>query len=1181
MQRRVFISYTRSGSAAAAEAARDALAADGIDVFLDTEAIEPGSRFPARLADALEKAHGVLVFAEPEYFARPWCLYEFRVAMAPYRAAAAADDLGYAVVVLPPGADAAALISALPPALARSSLLTWDRTAEIAALVVGRLASVDVTLADRLKDIDDDAVRALRRGGGVPGVAALAGMPVYARDLPRSLKGRFVGRDGTLWQILHALQVLRAEGEQPSCAIHGAGGVGKTQLAAEFVWRYATRHFPGGVVWINADVDTEDLAVQLEGALKALAPERATPASPGAEPRRRVATAPEALEQALSARTSTAPILWVVDNVPEAAGGHGQQSLATWCPCRGHVTVLWTTRRGNPRAADTVVMVDELTIPAAVDLLTQAPVKRAWLPDAEWERIARWVGGLPLALQILKASLGDRLLRPDQVLARIGASEVASTLDAEARALADEVSDEYVRGVAEAFRLSYEGLVERDGLAAIAHRLALLGPARIPEPFLEGLADTRQLGALFKAGWLQEHDEATGPGRAWRMHRVVASFLRTANPRPDADLAAVADWLSSLFRSERPWELVGIAGQHLTVVVRRLQSRLASEPEPAVRAGARRLALDLATVRMGDRAARGVRYIAGQLAESAGVAPEVVTVLRAIHRDGDDARAVSVAGMLHGMSRTLEAARFAVELLHDPRPDVRRQALVQASDFAPHAEVVVLPLLDAIMRETDEGVRDNAALFFPRLLQPRSPALKVGLSHLLFGWLRAKNPGQRRVAAGIIGRVLRDHGPGLEAGGLTAAGLIGGLLALALDDAVDEVATEAAGVLGGLESEPAWERLAARLGEASEEADRVRAIRRLGAYLEALEAPTPPGLEILEEEGQRVFRVTWPQARGDTRARFKPLADVVASADDGPVRDAALTELTTVHAGKPVLVDAVIALVERAEHERVLSIADAVVRLGLDMPSAPWWRGQALDALGNPEEALAAYGLTVGAFPTFAPAREARGVLRAKQADPAGALEDLDEAIRLGSDEPLLRWWRAEMLGRLGRRDEAIADYDRAVVGFPDHAPARFERGVLLYERGDHAAALADFDEVTRLEPGNARGHHRRAGCLFRLQRWADVIAAESRAIDLDAGVAEYWFFRAAARALAGAHADALADAERAAALDPTDARAVNLRDDLRVICDRLKDSNTAWVGEGRRSTSGGWRVVGKGTAGF
>ncbi len=67
---------------------------------------------------------------------------------------------------------------------------------------------------------------------------------------PDTLKDRFVGRTEELWRIFNALETRRAQGATISCAIVGAGGVGKTQLATEYVWRYGTKYYLGGIVWV-------------------------------------------------------------------------------------------------------------------------------------------------------------------------------------------------------------------------------------------------------------------------------------------------------------------------------------------------------------------------------------------------------------------------------------------------------------------------------------------------------------------------------------------------------------------------------------------------------------------------------------------------------------------------------------------------------------------------------------------------------------------------------------------------------------------------------------------------------------------------------------------------------------------------------------------------------------------
>src|SRR5688572_15839634 len=124
----VFVSYARATARPAARALRDALVAQGHRVFLDEREIPPGSTFPEELADGLLGARVIVVLADETYFARPWCVYEYQVALAPFRAgtdqaATPADALDHLVVALPVAGGADVVTPYLPPPVARRALL--------------------------------------------------------------------------------------------------------------------------------------------------------------------------------------------------------------------------------------------------------------------------------------------------------------------------------------------------------------------------------------------------------------------------------------------------------------------------------------------------------------------------------------------------------------------------------------------------------------------------------------------------------------------------------------------------------------------------------------------------------------------------------------------------------------------------------------------------------------------------------------------------------------------------------------------------------------------------------------------------------------------------------------------------------------------------------------------------
>jgi len=61
-----------------------------------------------------------------------------------------------------------------------------------------------------------------------------------------SLEDRFIARTGDLWAVHDAITAHRR------AIVTGTGGVGKTQLAIEYLWRFG-HYYPGGVFWVEAE----------------------------------------------------------------------------------------------------------------------------------------------------------------------------------------------------------------------------------------------------------------------------------------------------------------------------------------------------------------------------------------------------------------------------------------------------------------------------------------------------------------------------------------------------------------------------------------------------------------------------------------------------------------------------------------------------------------------------------------------------------------------------------------------------------------------------------------------------------------------------------------------------------------------------------------------------------------
>jgi hypothetical protein len=197
----------------------------------------------------------------------------------------------------------------------------------------------------------------------------------------------FTGRDAELGKLAERL----AGGAVTVHSLHGLGGVGKTQLAAEYAHAHAGDY---DVVWWVAAEETASIPDQFSALATRLGLEP-TPDPVGLR------------DQVHEALRVTAGWLLVFDNANEPG------DIAGWLPgapqpggVPGHVII--TTRRGGFSSLGAVMDLDVIGLADAVTLLrTRVPD----LDQATGEAIATELGRLPLALEQAAAYI-DRAQEP-------------------------------------------------------------------------------------------------------------------------------------------------------------------------------------------------------------------------------------------------------------------------------------------------------------------------------------------------------------------------------------------------------------------------------------------------------------------------------------------------------------------------------------------------------------------------------------------------------------------------------------------------------------------------------------------------------------------------------------------------------------------------------------------------
>jgi tetratricopeptide (TPR) repeat protein len=299
-------------------------------------------------------------------------------------------------------------------------------------------------------------------------------LPAPTPDLPptsRMLLSRnpqFVGREQDLRNLALVIADL-----QPTVIVSavatGIGGIGKTSIAVEFVYRYGC-YFAGGVFWIGcadpAAIASEVVACALTMGL----PVAELPLDD------QVAAVRRAWQEPL-------PRLLIFDNCEDP------QLLATWIPTVGGCRVLVTARRGEWSTGSWV----PIGVLARSDSITLIQTLAPHVALADADAVAEAVGDLPLALHLA----GSYLARvrghetPPQYLERLVAVEILDHPAFVGRALraGEALPTKHEQDVARTFALSFEQLDLEDRVDRLAHHflmcLACLAPGElVPQELL-------------------------------------------------------------------------------------------------------------------------------------------------------------------------------------------------------------------------------------------------------------------------------------------------------------------------------------------------------------------------------------------------------------------------------------------------------------------------------------------------------------------------------------------------------------------------------------------------------------------------------------------------------------------------------------------------------------------------
>jgi tetratricopeptide (TPR) repeat protein len=369
---------------------------------------------------------------------------------------------------------------------------------------------------------------------------AVSKKPSPLWNVPYGRNKFFTGRDDVLHVLHQELQIQDAVALSQPQAITGLGGIGKTQMALEYAYRYGSKY--AAVLWVRAASSLELVSSFVELARVLNLPERD-------EQDQNIIV--EAVQRWLHNHTGW---LLIFDNMDDLS------VAKPFLPNPGSGHLLFTTRAQALSDIAQCVEVSQMSAEIGALLLLrraeiiplQAPLSKANEDDrAVASEISREVDGLPLALDQAGAyisatscSLWDYLL--------LYRAHRQNMLQERGR-----LNQDYPASVATTWSLSFGKVSQANSAAAeLLHFCAFLAPDAIPEEIMtEGAshlgpvlgpvaADPVQFNSACQEVLSFSLFQREGDARTLTMHRLVQAELKDTLERETQD-----DWMRRVIQA--------------------------------------------------------------------------------------------------------------------------------------------------------------------------------------------------------------------------------------------------------------------------------------------------------------------------------------------------------------------------------------------------------------------------------------------------------------------------------------------------------------------------------------------------------------------------------------------------------------------------------------------------------
>lgn len=209
----------------------------------------------------------------------------------------------------------------------------------------------------------------------------------------------------------------------------------------------------------------------------------------------------------------------------------------------------------------------------------------------------------------------------------------------------------------------------------------------------------------------------------------------------------------------------------------------------------------------------------------------------------------------------------------------------------------------------------------------------------------------------------------------------------------------------------------------------------------------------------------------------------------------------------------------------------------------------------NPAKAIEDYTQDIKLKPNDPEAYFHRGDARAALGDKNGAIDDYSQAIELDPEGANFYTSRGNIYYQSKNHKKAIVDYNKSIELNAGDANVFSDRGNARSALGDKKGAIEDYTQVIKLEPNRIDAYFHRGIDRVNVGDKKGAIEDYTQVIQLDASRADAYFNRGNARAAVADKKGAIEDLTKSIDLQPDRAETYKKRGNLRAA---LGDKNGA-----------------------